>query len=60
MAIEKVKAYFREYWMDAVSYWKAYGDEFEMVLITEAGEIYATESIFGLISPEREVEEITG
>ncbi len=45
---------------DAVSYWKAYGDEFEMVLITEAGEIYATEGIFGLIRTEREVEEITG
>ena len=45
---------------DAVSYWKAYEDEFEMVLITEAGEIYATEGIFGLIRTEREVEEITG
>ncbi len=43
---------------EAVTYWKDAGDVFEMILITDAGEIYATEGIFGKIRTEGEVEKI--
>ena len=43
---------------DAVSYWKEYGEEFEMVLITTGGEIYATEGVCGRLSSEREIVEV--
>ncbi len=40
---------------DAVSYWREYGENFEMVLITDEGEIYATAEICGRLSSEREI-----
>ena len=39
----------------AVSYWKTYGEDFELVLITAEGEIYATEGIGGQLESKREV-----
>lgn len=43
---------------DAISYWRTYGDDFEMVLISRKGEIYATEGICGRLSSEREIVEV--
>lgn len=40
---------------EAVTYWQAHTEEFEMVLITEKGEIYATEDILEKLSSEREI-----
>lgn len=37
---------------DAVSYWKTYGEDFELVLITDEGDIYATEGIGGRLESE--------
>ena len=37
---------------DAISYWKTYGEDFELVLITDAGEIYVTEGIGGQLESE--------
>lgn len=44
---------------DAVSYWKRYRDDFEMILITKNGVIYATEGISGQIQSRREIQIIT-
>ncbi len=40
---------------DAVSYWRMHGEDFEMVLITDGGVIYATEGISGGLESEREI-----
>ena len=40
---------------DAVSYWRTYGDDFEMVLITSHGELYGTEGICGQLRAEGEI-----
>lgn len=39
----------------AVSYWKTYGEDFELVLITAEGDIYVTEGIGGRLESKREV-----
>lgn len=36
----------------AVSYWRTYGEDFELVLITQEGEIYATEGVSGQLEAE--------
>ena len=38
--------------VDALAYWKKYGEDFELVLITETGEIYATEGLKGSIEAQ--------
>lgn len=40
---------------ETLDYWKVYGEDFELVLITGAGEIYATERLEACIETEREV-----
>jgi thiamine biosynthesis lipoprotein len=40
---------------DAVDYWKSHGDSFDMVLITDEGELYATDGISSQITSEKEV-----
>ena len=39
----------------ALDYWRAQGEDFELVLITEAGEIFATEGLKGCIEAERKI-----
>lgn len=39
---------------EAVSYWERYGEEFEMVLVTEKGEILVTEGICEEFETEEE------
>lgn len=43
---------------EAVSFWKTYGDTFEMVLITSEGELYATEGVSGQLQSGREIQVI--
>lgn len=45
---------------DAVSYWRTYRDDFEMILITEEGTIYATEGVSGQLQSRRDIRIITG
>lgn len=40
---------------DALDYWRVYGENFELVLITEAGDIFATEGLKGCIEAERKI-----
>lgn len=43
---------------DAVSYWKTYRDDFEMILIAEDGTIYATEGVSGQLQSRRDIQVI--
>lgn len=45
---------------NAVSYWKTYRDDFEMILITREGVIYATEGVSGQLQSRRDIQVITG
>ena len=38
---------------DALNYWKNYGENFELVLIMETGEIYATEGLKGCMEAQK-------
>lgn len=40
---------------EAVSYWKTYGEEFDMILITDGGDIYITEGLDGDFRTDGEV-----
>lgn len=45
---------------DAVSCWRTYRDDFEMILITEEGTIYATEGVSGQLQSRRGIQVIKG
>jgi hypothetical protein len=45
---------------EAVSYWKTYQDDFDMVLVTTEGTIYATEGVSGKLQSRRDIQVITG
>jgi hypothetical protein len=44
---------------DAVDYWKSHGDSFDMVLITDEGELYATDGISSQLTTEKEIHVLT-